>query len=433
MKIELVCTGSELLSGSLNTNASYIGSRISAMGLELSLITSVADRKEDLLREFKKSFGRSEIIIITGGLGPTFDDMTVEIVAECLNIEMYFDEKVLRSIEEYFFKKSITFIPKINTRQARVIKGAKVLKNFSGTAPGQMLHFEFKDGSEKCSKILFLLPGPPKEIKPMFEKNVEPFLKSFSFGVRKNTVLRIFGVPESVVEETIKPIMEVARFSDFTTVNFGIFAKNYIVDIKFSVSGTDELVVNKTVGKLKFEICNVFKYNIFGFDNDTLAFVVGKLLTKKKKTISFAESCTGGKIASEITNVAGSSLYFKSSLVAYSNESKIRLLEVKEKTLADFGAVSEETSKEMVMGILKLSGSDYALSVTGIAGPGGATKAKPIGIVYIGFGEKSRMEQQWQQVEVSRFNFIGTREDIRAQIVSTALNLLRRKLIIKHS
>jgi nicotinamide-nucleotide amidase len=426
MKIELICTGSELLAGKVNTNAAYIGSRLSAIGFELSLVIDVGDKKQDLLQEFKRAFERSNVVITTGGLGPTFDDITVETAAECLNVEIYPDEKVLNSIKEYFLKRSATSIPKINEKQANIIRGAKVLENRFGTAPGQMLHFKFKDSEKKCQKTLFLLPGPPGEMKPMFEENVEPFLKSYSVGIKKNGVLHVFGITESAVEEMIKPVMEEAVSGDSKSVEFGILASKSVIDIKFSVSGTDELLVDETISKLKLGFGSVLKDNIFGSDNDTLASVAGQLLLESKKTVSFAESCTGGNIAAAITDIPGSSSYFKSSVVTYSNESKMKLLGVKEETLANFGAVSKETAKEMAEGVLKLSDSDYAFSVTGIAGPGGGTKEKPVGLVYIGSADKKKTES-------FKLNFNGTRKDIRKRTVNTVLDLLRRKLIVKHS
>jgi nicotinamide-nucleotide amidase len=426
MKIELICTGSELLAGKVNTNAAYIGSRLSAIGFELSLVTDVGDKKQDLLQEFKRAFKRSNVVIITGGLGPTFDDITVETAAECLNLEIYSNEKVLNSIKEYFLKRSVISIPKTNKKQANIIRGAKVLENSFGTAPGQMLHFKFKDSEKKYRKSLFLLPGPPEEMKPMFEENVEPFLKNYSVGIKKNGVLHVFGIAESVVEEMIKPVMDEAVSGDSKSVEFGILASKSVIDIKFSVSGTDELLVDETISKLKFGFDRVLKDNIFGSDNDTLASVAGKLLLKSKKTVSFAESCTGGNIAAAITGIPGSSLYFKSSVVTYSNESKMKLLGVKEETLTNFGAVSKETAKEMAESVLKLSDSDYAFSVTGIAGPGGGTKEKPVGLVYIGSADKKKTES-------FKLNFNGTREDIRKRTVNTVLDLLRRKLIVKHS
>ena len=426
MKIELICTGSELLAGKLNTNAAYIGSKLFNIGLDLSCITDIGDKKQDLAKHFNIAFARSNIIVVTGGLGPTFDDITVETAAECLRLPIYSDEKVLKSIQEYFAKKSISKIPKINERQANILSGAKVLENRLGTAPGQMLHFEFKSDGKKYRKTLFLLPGPPREMKPMFEENVEPFLKSYSSGIRKNVSLRVFGLSESAIAEAIKPVIEEAKFGDSQAVEFGILASDSIVDIKFAVSGSDEFVVDSSIKNLNLRFGEVLKDNIFGYNDDTLASVVGKLLIQNRKTVSFAESCTGGKIAAAITDIAGSSLYFKSSVVTYSNESKLKILSVKEETLKNFGAVSEDTAKEMARGILNLSGSDYAFSVTGIAGPVGGSKDKPVGLVYVGFADNKKTES-------FKFNFVGTRKDIRDKAVNTVLDCLRKKLIEKQS
>jgi nicotinamide-nucleotide amidase len=424
VKIELICTGNELLAGKLNTNAAYIGSRLFNIGLELFCITDIGDKKQNLAKHFNIAFARSNIIVVTGGLGPTFDDITVETAAECLRLPIYSDKEVLNSIQEYFAKKSILKIPEINKRQANIISGAKVLENRLGTAPGQMLHFEFNSNGRKYRKTLFLLPGPPREMKLMFEENVEPFLKGYCSGIRKNVSLRVFGLSESAVAEVIRPVIEEAKFGDSRAVEFGILASDSIVDIKFAVSGGDELVVDSLIKNLNLRFVEVLKDNIFGYDNDTLASVIGKLLIQKRKTVSFAESCTGGKIASAITDIAGSSLYFKSSVVTYSNESKLKILGVKEETLKKFGAVSEETAKEMARGILNLSGSDYALSVTGIAGPGGGSKDKPIGLLYVGFADNKKDES-------FKFNLVGTRKDIRDKTVNMVLYCLRKKLIEK--
>lgn len=422
MKIELISTGSELLSGKVNTNAAYIGLRLFNIGLSLFCVTDIGDRKQDLAKQFNIAFSRSDVIIVTGGLGPTFDDITVETAAECLRLPVYCEKKVLKSIQNYFAEKSISKIPKINERQANIIKGAEILDNRLGTAPGQMLHFETENDGKKYCKTLFLLPGPPSEMKPMFEQNVEPFLKSYSSAVRKNVSLHVVGLTESAVAEAIKPVIDDNGFKDSYSVEFGIIAANSIIDIKFAVSGINEYIVDTAINNLKLKFESILKDNIFGYNEDTLASVVGKLLSDKGKTVSFAESCTGGKIASAVTDIAGSSLYFKNSVVTYSNESKIKLLGVKKETLKNFGAVSGETAEEMASGVLNLAASDYAVSVTGIAGPGGGSKFKPVGLVYAGFADINKTES-------FRFNFTGTRKDIRDKTVNTVLNMLRKKLL----
>jgi nicotinamide-nucleotide amidase len=216
--------------------------------------------------------------------------------------------------------------------------------------------------------------------------------------------------------------MEKAKLHDPKSVDFTILASESIIDIKFSVSGTDEHFVDEKIDNLKSKFERIFKDSIFGYDKDTLASVVGKLLAVGKKTISFAESCTGGMISAAITDISGSSSYFKNSVVAYSNESKEKLLGTKKKTLEVFGAVSAKTAKEMAKGILRISGSDYAFSTTGIAGPCGGAKEKPIGLVYIGLADKNR-------VKSFKFNFAGTRNEIRRKTTNTVLDLLRRILL----
>ena len=423
MKIELICTGSELLTGKLNTDAAYIGSRLSALGLNLLCITSIGDRKNELCVELNRVFSRSSVIIVTGGLGPTFDDITVESAAECLNLEIYNDEKVLNSIKEHFEKRGITEIPEINKRQANIIKGAKILENRFGTAPGQMIHFEYKEeDGKKLRKTLFLFPGPPREMQPMFDENAEPFFRSYFSGIRKNEALRVFGLAESKVEEIIKPVMDAAVFGDSGAVEFAILASGNIITVKFSVSGNDELLVDDIVSNLKFELTNVLGDNVFGYGSDGLSEAVGKLLIESRKTVSFAESCTGGLISKKLTDASGSSVYFKSSVVTYSNEAKMKFLGVKEETLSSSGAVSEETAKEMAEGSLNVAGSDYAVASTGIAGPGGITKDKPAGLVFIAIASK-------KSSEVFKYNFFGSRKDVRDRAANTALDLLRRKLI----
>lgn len=422
MKIELICTGSELLTGKVNTDAAYIGSKLLMLGLNLSCITSVGDRKDELIAELKRAFERSNIILVTGGLGPTFDDITVESAAESLGLEVYRDEKVLNYIKELFIKRGITEIPKINEKQADIIKGAKVLENRFGTAPGQMIHFEYNAGEKKIRKTLFLFPGPPREMQPMFDENAEPFFRSYHSGIMKSSSLRIFGIGESNVEEMIKPVMEAAGFGENGSVEWGILAGGNIVTVKYCVSGNDEMLVDDISGNLKFELEKVLGDNIFGYGNDELSDTVGKLLIENKKTVTLAESCTGGLIAKKLTDTAGSSIYFKSSVVTYSNESKMKFLGVKEETLQNFGAVSEECCKEMAEGALRDAESDHAVSVTGIAGPGGGSKEKPVGLVYIGIASK-------KETSVFKYNFFGSRKDIRDRSANTALDLLRRKIL----
>ena len=421
MNIELICSGSELLTGKLNTHASFIGSKLNDIGLNLKLVTTVADRKKDFSQVLKDAIKRSSVIIVTGGLGPTFDDITVETVSEILNIKTYKDETVKNAICQYFKKRGIKNPTQNNERQAYIIEGAKILDNRFGTAPGQMLHFNYlQDDNKKIRKTIFLLPGPPKELHPMFDEYVLPFMRSYQVNINKTLVLHICGIAESLVDEKIKPTIDYLANSD--NIEFAILAHNYLIDVKVSVSGENELVIDDTLKNINQEFINVLGINIYGYGDDTLESVIQKMLIETKRTISIAESCTGGLLSSKLTNIAGSSLCFKQSVVTYSNESKIQLLNVKKETLEQFGAVSQETANEMLTGILNLSKADYAVSITGIAGPDGGTNEKPVGLVYIGTSFKGNNE-------VTKCMFLGTRQDIRDRATNCALDLIRRRIL----
>ncbi|GAB1401757.1 competence/damage-inducible protein A [Elusimicrobiota bacterium] len=420
MKIELICTGSELLTGKLNTNASFIGQKLSLLGLDLSLITSIPDRKQEFAETLKLAKERSSVIIVTGGLGPTFDDITVETVADVLELKTYKDENVAKSICQHFEKRGI--VPSQNNeRQSYIIQNSKVLENRFGTAPGEMLHFEYlKQDGKKIRKTIFLLPGPPREMQPMFEENLLPFFKSYQTAMKKSLILHICGMPESLVDEKIKPVLEM--YGENKDVEFAILAHQFIITIKAFVKGEDEMLIDETITNIKGEFINILGENIFGYDNDTIESAVQKLLVENKKTISTAESCTGGLIASKLISVPGSSLCVKEGVITYSDESKISLLGVKKATIDEFGAVSEQVAKEMLDGILNLSKSDYAISVTGIAGPSGGTQNKPVGLVYIGIGSGT-------DFETFKYILTGTRNDIRERTSNLALELIRKKLL----
>ena len=393
MNIELICSGSELLTGKLNTHASFIGTKLNEIGLSLSLITTVADRKQEFKAVLQEAVKRSSVIIVTGGLGPTFDDITVETVSEILNVKTYKDETVQQAIVQYFEKRGIKNPAQNNERQAYILEGAKVLENRFGTAPGQMLHFSFVvDENKKVRKTIFLLPGPPRELHPMFEESVLPFMKSYQVKMKKTLILHICGMAESLVDEKIKPTINYLSNND--DIEFAILAHKFLIDVKVSVSGENELIIDDTLRNIE-----------------------------TKRTVSVAESCTGGMVSTKLTDTAGSSMCFKQSVVTYSNEAKMQLLNVKKETLEQFGAVSEQTADEMLTGILALSKSEYAVSITGIAGPGGGSSEKPVGLVYIGVSFNGNNE-------VNKCLFLGTRQDIRERATNVALDSLRR-LILK--
>lgn len=418
MKIDLISTGTELLTGKANTNAAFIGLQLLNLGLELYSVIDISDRKKDLICELERSLSRSDAVIVTGGLGPTFDDITVETVAQCLGLPIYSDKSVLEDIAAFFKKRNIDYVSNNNNRQANIIEGAEILKNKNGTAPGQKILCKYKD----AEKAVFLFPGPPRELQPLFKEYAEPFFKSKVKGFRINRSLQITGLGESRVEEIISPIIkETLSGSLKDNVEFGILAHGALITVKFSAIGDSQDFVEKISANLISKIEYVLKDYIFGYDFDSIENVVGKLLKERKETLALAESCTGGLLSQRITNIAGSSEYFKNAFIVYSNEAKEKFLGVKKETLEKYGAVSSETAKEMAEGALKVSVADYAVSVTGIAGPGGASKEKPVGLVYIGAASKNK-------TETFKYNFIGNRLDIRERAANTALDILRKTI-----
>lgn len=417
MKTELICVGTELLTGKLNTNCAYIGEKLSLVGLDLSFVTAVGDDPADMEQVFRQATGRSRVVIVTGGLGPTFDDLTREAAAKVLDRKLVLDREALAAIAARFAKRGMA-MPKNNERQAYVIEGARLLPNRNGTAPGQII--EYGNGQQGHS-LLILLPGPPREMQVMFEESVFPLLKKHETKIKKMLTVHVAGEAESLVDEKIRPIIEAERKLDAGFVSFTILAHQMIIDVKTSVSGEDEMLVDETMQNIRHELYAVLGNNIFGEDKDTLEGVVGRLLTKAHRTLSVAESCTGGLIAHRITNVAGSSLYFREGAVTYANEAKVKRLGVHPETLAAHGAVSEETALEMAKGMAAAAGTDFALSVTGIAGPSGGTPEKPVGLVYIGLSGPS--------VHAAfRFQFTGSRTEVRERAANQALDILRRQL-----
>ncbi|MBN1823793.1 MAG: competence/damage-inducible protein A [Endomicrobiales bacterium] len=422
VKTTVICVGTELLGGKLNSNSAFLGDRLSSIGLEPSQIVTVGDDKNTMKEVFRKAVGESNVVIVTGGLGPTFDDLTREAMAETLGRRLVLDRNALSQIARYFVSRNID-MPKNNESQAYLIEGAKLLSNPVGTAPGQLIETDKKPYSDKNEKLLvFLLPGPPREMQAVFEASVFPALKRIETGIKKSFTLHVCGMGESAVDEKIRPIVEAERKLEKGVVSFTILAHQMIVDIKTSVSGEDELLIDETLTNLKQELRDVLKENIYGEGRQTLESVLGELLIKNKKTLSLAESCTGGLVAHRITNIPGSSLYFKQAAVTYSNESKKTLLGVKEATLKEFGAVSEETVMEMAEGVKKVSGTDYSISLTGIAGPAGGTSEKPVGLVFVGISGP-------EGPQAHKFIFSGSRIEIRERAANFALDLLRRRLL----
>ncbi|OBR92853.1 MULTISPECIES: competence/damage-inducible protein A [Clostridium] len=410
MKAEILCVGTEILLGDIvNTNAQFISKGLADLGIEVYHQSVVGDNPQRLLDEFKKSFERADIIITTGGLGPTQDDLTKETSAKYFNKEMILDKSSLTQLESYFKKMGKLNLEGNNIKQAYFPEGASILPNPHGTAPGCCM--------EQNGKILIILPGPPKEAKPMFQNYVVPFLKKYSNGVIKSKTLRVCGMGESSMAESVSDLI-----NNSVNPTVAPYAKENDTILRITTRANTEEEAVELIKPVESKIREKLGINIYGEDDDTMEDVIGKLLINKGLTISSAESCTGGLIAARLVNYPGISAVFKEGAVTYSNEAKMKRLGVKKDTLDKFSAVSSETAKEMAEGIAKTANTDIGIATTGIAGPGGGTYEKPVGLVYIGLYING-------ETYVKKCQFFGSRDVVRQRATMTALDLIRRHII----
>jgi len=409
MKAEIIAVGTEILLGDiLNTNAQYLALQLAELGIDVHYQTVVGDNPQRLENTIFHAFSRANVIITTGGLGPTEDDLTKETGAKYFEEELVLDERALKRIENYFNKVGRQMTEN-NRKQAFVPKNSKVLYNDNGTAPGIII--------EKNNKILVMLPGPPKETIPMFEKQVKPFLAQKQEYTFVSRVLRIAGVGESAMETMVKDLID-----SQTNPTIAPYAKDSESLLRITAKAKDNKQAEELITPVAEEMYRRFGHNIYGEGETNMQTVVSELLIKKQKTIATAESCTGGAIASALVEYAGISSVFLDGCVTYSNASKQHRLGVKSETLQKYGAVSAETAKEMAEGAAKTAGTNIGLSTTGVAGPDGGTEQKPVGLVYIGLTIDG-------VTKTKECNFVGNREKIRVRTVHTALDWLRRELL----
>ncbi|BCS81557.1 competence/damage-inducible protein A [Anaerocellum diazotrophicum] len=409
MVAEVISVGTELLLGQiLNTNSQYLAQKLAEVGIDLYFQTTVGDNMERLKMAIDIATKRSDILIFTGGLGPTSDDITKEAVADYFGLSLVMDKDILRKIEMFFKHRNVK-MPEINKKQAYVPEGAKVLHNKNGTAPGFII--------EKGSKIAILLPGPPFEMQPMFEEEVLPYLEKFSKQKIYSRVLKFVGIGESSIEEALKDLI-----LSQTDPTMALYAKPFEVELRITTKKENEKVAMSLLQSIEDRIRERLGEYIYGIDKQLLEEVVVRLLTQKNLKVSVAESCTGGLICNKLTNVPGASEVFDRGFIVYSNEAKIKLLGVPEQVLKEHGAVSHQTARYMAQGALSNSLAHIALSVTGIAGPGGGSETKPVGLVYIGIATKN-------SVESFELRFSGDRLKIKEMTSKAALNILRKKII----
>ncbi len=410
MKAEIICVGTEILMGNIvNTNAAYISRGLAGLGVSCYYQSVVGDNDGRLAEVFNEAAKRADIVILSGGLGPTEDDLTKETVAKAMGRQLIEDEKAWKQIKKFFEKRDIKYTDN-NRKQALVPEGARVLYNKNGTAPGIIV-----EGEEVTA---ILLPGPPGELIPMWDDQVVPYIKEKSDVVFVSEMVKLCGVGESLVETELKDLIDAQSNPTIAT-----YAKVGEVDIRVTASGTDEKAAHKLVKPVVKEIKKRFGSYIFTTDeNVTLEAAVMQLLDENKLTLATAESLTGGMLTSRLINVPGASEVIKTGFVTYSNKSKRKYLGVKRSTLEKHGAVSEQCAKEMVKGCQTATKADAAISLTGIAGPDGGTDEKPVGLTYIGVSVLGK-------IKVKKFVFSGEREKIRESATATALTMLRHSLL----
>ncbi len=407
MIVEIISVGTEILLGNIvNTNAAYLAEKCAALGLSCYYQTVVGDNEKRLTETMKLARGRADILILSGGLGPTQDDLTKETAAKLFGRKLVRDPHTRERIQAYF-KKRGKRVTDNNWKQALVPEGAIVLDNDNGTAPGLIM--------EVNQKTIILLPGPPGELKPLFEGKVYPYLQAKTDKVIRSQVVKICGVGESMVESMIKDMIDVQKNPTIAT-----YAKTGEVHVRVTAEADSEKHALKLIKPVVNELKNRFQENIYTTNEEvTLEQSCVDLLLANELTISTMESCTGGMVAARLINVPGVSEVFKAGYVTYSNKAKRKVLGVKQSTLKKYTAVSAKVAEEMAQGVSLLTKADVTLSVTGIAGPDGGTEEKPVGLVYIGCSVKGR-------TKVMEYHFDGSRMKIRESTVVAALTLLRQ-------
>lgn len=407
MRAEIINVGTELLMGNVvNTNAAYLAKECTKLGVGVYYQTVVGDNTERLEEAIRTAKERADLILLTGGLGPTEDDMTKETVAAVFQKQLLEDSTVKGEIQEMFHRMGKAEVTENNWKQAMVIEGARILHNSCGTAPGFILE------EQDCTVVL--LPGPPRELKALFSEQVIPYLESRQDAVFVTKMVKICGVGESSVETQIKDLIDAQ-----TNPTIATYAKTSEVHIRVTAMGKDEAEAKKLVKPVVKELKNRFGNHVYTTNEDMdLEECVVKLLLKHELTMVTAESCTGGLIASTIVNVPGASAVLKESFVTYSNKAKRKYLDVSKSTLKEHTEYSAKCAKEMARGAALMNDADVSVAVTGIAGPDGGTKEKPVGLVYIACYVKGK-------TYVKEFHFYGTREMIREKAMIHALDMLR--------
>jgi len=413
MDAEIIAVGSEMLTPErVDTNSLYLTGQLNNLGIEVAAKCVIGDHRDRLAEAVARALSRSGIVILSGGLGPTEDDITREAVAQALDRKLVFHPEIAEALEQRFARIGRK-MAEVNKRQALVIQGAAILANDRGTAPGQWV--------EESGGVAMLLPGPPHELKAMFERQCLPRLaRIIPKQAIRTLVLRITGMPESDLDQLISPVYK--KYDNPTTT---ILAARGDLQVHLRARCATEAEADALLAEVAGPIELLLGDRIYSRNGDPLEVVVGDLLRKEHATVSVAESCTGGMLGERFTTVPGSSDYFAGGFITYSDEMKIQLLGVDRETLERFGAVSRETAAVMALGARRHTHSTYALSVTGVAGPDPQTSPSgetvPVGTVYVGIADGS-------EARVVHRQFLGDRQRIRVFTTQLALDLLRRRM-----
>ncbi len=404
MNAEIITAGTELLLGHiLDTNSLYLSRKLAEIGVNVHFKTSVGDNVLRLKEAVSVAASRADIILITGGLGPTVDDVTREAVSFFTGRKLVADKNAMAKIEEFFRGRGIK-MPENNRIQAHIPEGSVIIENERGTAPGFIV--------EHNSKMIAAMPGVPSEMRPMMENAVMPYItRKYGIGgvIIKTRTIKVADMGESVLDEKIRDLFETSK-----NPSIGVYAHQTEIEVKITAKADSAAEADGMTARLAAMIKERLGLNAYGEDADTLESLAASELVKRKWTISTAESCTAGLLSYKLTNVAGSSAYFMGGISSYSNDVKKGLLGVPDEILSKHGAVSPECAEVMAIACRGKFDTDCSVSITGIAGPGGGTAEKPVGLVYIGVNVRG-------DVKVYRKNFGGTRDNIRARAAHTAL------------
>lgn len=412
MKAYLISIGEELLIGqTINTNAAYIGSRLSDINIDVVKISVVKDDETDIITELDLAAKTADVILITGGLGPTHDDITKKTIIKYFNTELTENTEVLENIRSLFERRGRHVTP-LNEQQALVPKIAEVITNDYGTAPGMWI--------EKDNKVFVIMPGVPYEMKPMMTNFVIPRLMESAAEeglLIKRLILQTTGIPESTLYERLGDLNELLEGAELAFLP-SVFGVKLRVTVK---TNDEELAKNKLV-EIEQKIRGKIGRYIYSRGEDKLEETVGRLLKERDLKLAIAESCTGGHVCNLITNISGSSIFFERGIISYSNAAKVEVLKVDEDTLTEFGAVSQEVAMQMAEGVKSTSGADLGISITGILGPTGATTDKPVGLVYIGYCDD-------KVCTAKKFMFGNDRIINKQRSAQAALDMIRRNLL----